>query len=574
MKTRASIKFGLIDVTAKNDSTLTVNNKMEFVDLEDLKRDDLEEIKYGTCEQNLFVLDGTFELVSKIDTLQDMGWWSNEISGETGIFNTPLILEINFTELHSSMGLTFIFSKTGDYCNNLNIKYYNSSNELLANLNFNPDEYRYVCNGIVENYSKIIITFYSTNHPYRYLKLYKILYGAEILFEGSNLLNANLLEEIDLLSSEISINTLDFQVFSKSDDFNILNPQGVYKLLQQRQKLEVTEFMLKDGLKLNMGTFYLDTWSNERERIMKFGAIDLIGVIDKTDFKGGMYENIRFESLINEIMTSAGVENVEYTIQEDLKDVLLSGYIPICSHRSALQQVLFVTGAVTDCSRSNQIKIYTIQDTEINSSIGKNRIFQGTKKIEQNELVTGIEVVAHQFLKSTQEEQLYAGTMNSGTIKIIFDEPVYDISCIGATIIESNCNYAIVSCNSTSDIVIKGYKYKDSLRSYLIELPGLNLKQKQNTLKVESAYLIHNGNALNIGNRILDYYQKTYNVAFTYVLTDGTMAKRIEIQTDFNHKLDGHIIKLDVDLTGGFIANTTVYAKVKEDDMNVETTDI
>lgn len=38
-------------------------------------------------------------------------------------------------------------------------------------------------------------------------------------------MSANILEEVDLLSSEISINTLDFTVYSEDDDFNIINPQ-------------------------------------------------------------------------------------------------------------------------------------------------------------------------------------------------------------------------------------------------------------------------------------------------------------------------------------------------------------
>ena len=51
MKTKASIMFGFVDVTAKQDSSLTVNDKQEFVDLADLKEDELEEVKYGTCEK-------------------------------------------------------------------------------------------------------------------------------------------------------------------------------------------------------------------------------------------------------------------------------------------------------------------------------------------------------------------------------------------------------------------------------------------------------------------------------------------------------------------------------------------
>ena len=95
MKTKASVKFGLIDVTAKKDSQLSVNDKQDFVDILDLKNDDLEETLYGTCEKNQFALDGSRELMP--EELDNMGWWSNQMSYENGYFATPLVLEINFT---------------------------------------------------------------------------------------------------------------------------------------------------------------------------------------------------------------------------------------------------------------------------------------------------------------------------------------------------------------------------------------------------------------------------------------------------------------------------------------------
>lgn len=233
-KTKTSIKFGLVDVTAKEDSQLNVNDKQEFVDLLDLKKEELEEIKYGTCEKNQFALDGSFELMP--EKLNNMGWWSNQMSDENGNFTTPLTMEINFTKPHSSLGLTFVFSKAKDYCNHLNLKFYGAEEQLLSDKDFNPNDFYYVCNNIVENYTKIVITFYSTNNPYRYLKLYQIIYGAIKIFEGDNLISANILEEVDLLSSEVSINTLDFTVYSEEDEFNIINPKRILSIVTTKAK--------------------------------------------------------------------------------------------------------------------------------------------------------------------------------------------------------------------------------------------------------------------------------------------------------------------------------------------------
>ena len=564
MKTSTKISFGLVDVTAKKDSQLAVNDKQNFVDITDLERNDIEEVKYATCEKNQFALNGTYELMPEIKNLDNMCWWSNKMSNENGEFETPLVMEINFTETHSSMGITLIFSQAGDYCNNLNLKYYDINNNLISNENFTPDNYKFVCNNIVENYAKIVITFYSTNNPYRYLKLYKILYGAEIIFEGENLMSASILEEVDLLSSEVSINTLDFTVYSADDKFNIINPKGFYRLLQQRQKLEVIEKLKKQNQEKEMGTFYLDSWVNEKDKTMKFGAIDLIGIIDKTDFNGGMYKNVIFSEVIKEIFTSAKLEEDEYEIQEDLKNIILTGYIPICSHREALQQVLFAVGAVADCSRSHKIKIYTIEDLEENNIIEKINIEQGSKRIEQNELVTGVSITSHNYKKGEELEELVKQEMEIGNNKILFSEPVSDLSCTGGTIIEFNCNYAIINCTEATEVIITGYKYKDNLQTHLVEVEDLKSTKIQNTLKIESAYLINKTNAITIAKKVLEYYQKTYKTNFKFLLKNETLTEDLEIETDFEQKLIGHITKLDIDLTGGFWANVELNARVKE----------
>lgn len=564
MKTKASIKFGFVDVTAKEDSNLTVNDKQNFVDILDLKEDDLEEIKYGTCEKNQFALDGSFELMPDVENLDNMGWWSYQMSNEVGNFATPLVMEINFSEVHSSLGLTFVFSEAGDFCSKLNLKYYDLQNNLISDVNFNPDSYIYVCNNIVENYAKIVVSFFSTNNPFRYLKVYKILYGADIVFEGDNLMNANILEEVDLLSSEVSINTLDFTTYSADDKFNIINPKGFYSLLQQRQKLDVTETFIKDNKVKEMGTFYLDTWANEKDKIMKFGAIDLIGIIDKTDFKGGMYTIISFYDLIKEIMTSVHLTEEDFEIEEDLKNVTLTGYIPICTHREALQQAVFAVGAVADCSRSSKIKIYTVKDQVENAVIERTNVFQDTKKLEQNELVTGVSIVAHNFTLGNEIEKLYDGTLDKGETKILFNEPVHDLTCSGGTIIESNCNYAVVSVSETSDVVVNGYKYKDNLQTYLVEVENLNISQKQNTLKIESAYLVNKSNAVSVAKKVLNYYQKTYKTSFDFLLKDECLSDDVQLEGDFEQKFVGHITKLDIDLTGGFLASTELNARVRE----------
>jgi len=77
MRTKTAISFGLVDVTAKPDSTFTTVDKQSFVNMQQLKHDELEIRKYATLEKDYFRLDGTFELFPDYPKEHDFGLWSS-----------------------------------------------------------------------------------------------------------------------------------------------------------------------------------------------------------------------------------------------------------------------------------------------------------------------------------------------------------------------------------------------------------------------------------------------------------------------------------------------------------------
>lgn len=559
MKTSTIIEYGAVDVTAKSDSNLSVSNSQDFSILSELKRANLPEKKYSTLEKNHFVLDGKSENMG--DNITEVGYWSKEMSDANGELNQPPVMTINFTQVHTSIGLTLTFSKFA-YCNNLKIQYYDSNNTLISENSYYPDDYEYFCEGTVANYKKIIITFYSTNIPYRYIKLYKILYGQAVLFEGDNLINANLLEQVNLLSDEISINTLDFTVYSDDDRFNILNPQGIYKTLQQRQELNV--YQSKNGELNNMGTFYIDNWQSKNDNKMEFSGIDLIGLLDKTNFDGGIYNNVTAENLITQIFNSAGFTSEYFTIQDELKNILLTGYIPVCTHREALQQVLFTIGAIANCARTDIIKIEEVEEIENPNQIPSGNVFKGTKEIEQGEIITGVLLQAHNYSQGTEQKKLFEGSLSAGTHKIVFNNPTHNVTCTGGTIQSSNANSVIISVSSNTNVVVQGYEYIDSTQDIFVGNSSLAGNEKSNVLKIDSVYLINSSNAEAIGQRVIDYYNGKYTTKFKYVLDDEKTADNVILDEQYGNILNGFITELDIDLTGGYVAKAKVIAKVED----------
>lgn len=563
MKTKTIIEYGAVDLTAKPDSQPTSSNAQSFAPASNLKND-VEEIRYSTLEKNYFVLDGSFTHLP--DTIGNIGYWSLARTGANKEFSTPITLTINFTKDHSSIGLTLRFAKLS-YCTHLKIAYYNSSNTLMEQSDFYPDNFEYFCEQLVINYRKIIITFYSTNEADRYIKLYNIMYGTGVIFEGDSLISANLIEEINPLSDELTINTLDFVCFTTDDRFNILNPQGIYLTFQKAQQLKA--YREENGEQELMGTFYLDEWENESEKSMRIRGIDLIGMMDKVEFNGGIYNNVSATTLIENILAKANI--LDYNI-ENIDGETITGHIPICTCREALQQVLFTLGAIADCSRSEQLNIYKLKPATTPKEIQSNTILKGTKKIKQGEIVTGISVTTHAYKLKREVETIYEEDLAAGTYKIIFDRPAANLSITGGTITESGVNYAIINATGSSSASSKYYGDKtvtitantyDDLTSTVTITDGEN-HDKTNILTITDCTLINSTNANTIATRLLNYYKNLYEDSLEIILgTEKAGDNIITERSDINH-LDGYVTRLDIDMTGGFLANANIIAKVSE----------
>ena len=564
MRTKTVIEYGAMDITAKNDATYTTTDIQSFSSANNLKNNPAE-IKYATLEKNYFALDGSFENMPT--NVGNVGYWSLTASDSNKEFTTPLTLTISFTKNHSSIGLTLRFSQYS-FCTHLKISYYDSSNALITEQEFYPDNYEYFCEDEAVNYRKIIITFYETNEANRYIKLYKILYGRTVIFEGDNLISANIIEELDPLSDELSINTLDFVCFANDDSFNILNPQGVYLTFQKTQSLKA--YRVENDVSTDMGTFYLESWDNESEKSMHIKGIDLLGILDKVEFNGGIYEETSAVTLIETIMTKANVSN--YVI-EDLTNETISGYLPICTCREALQQVLFVLGAVADCSRSETINIYKMSEAADPHVIEKDAVIQDTKEIKQGEIVTGVSVKTHRFKLKREVETLYEEKLSQGTYKITFDKPSANLQIEHATINEFGVNYAIITTDGSGsqssskyygnrNVLLTGNTY-DDLTNTLTITDGEE-HDKTNILSIDNCTLINGSNASDVATRILNYYKSQYTDTFDMILDTEKAGDNVITERSDVNELKGYITKLDIDMTGGFIANANIVAKVSE----------
>lgn len=472
MSVGVHISHGEIAVGAKENFIASASEKAPFVNFADLSNDIDIENYANPCEFYQTVLDGEAEPIPS--SLQDMGYWSEQITLNDGSFASPIRLEFSAPELFSSSGITLEFDTlNGIHPTRMLVEWYNGE-DLLSSMEFEPDSALYFCKNRVDLYNRLHITVYSLNMPYNRLKIRSIQYGFVLEIDAEDITRISLEQKIDVLSAELPISTVSYAFkSSKGADF----------IFQEKQPITV----MFDGDVISK------CFVKSAKRLDKFNwsvkAEESVGLLEQGKFLGGIYVRKNAKQLIDEIMLSA---KVDYEIDNIEDEVYVSGYLPISSCRLALQQVLFAIGAVIKTA-SREKPLITRLDDEVSQEITLDRIGQG-QAYNSNNIVTAVEVVSHQYVLSQDEKEVYKSNGASQTnVLVEFIEPLSDLRIEDGVILESGVNYALI--NAGENCVLYGKPYVDTRHTLSQRNPNTGYANAENIVRIDKATLITQDNA-------------------------------------------------------------------------------
>ena len=529
------IDYGGVAIGAKEDFVPEITDKADFVDLSELQQEGISFPNFGNpCELYSVALDGNVSAFPSDTVSANFGWWSEQISGEDGAFETPIVATFEADELYTSSGITFTFDTyNGIYATEVNIKWY-QGNTLLSDMDFYPDSAFYFCVNKVDFYNKLLITFKSINMPYNRLKLRTIEYGMRISFYGDELRDAKIIQEIDPLSTQISINTCDFTLESKRNiDFSFQERQPIN--IYFNDKLRATSFV--KGAKRKSK----NTWSIQSE--------DYIGLMEDIPYQGGIYYNKNAVELLTDIFETA---KVPFDIDAKFDDVIVTGHIPYTNCREALMQVAFAIQAAVDTSNSDLVNIFELNQ-EVSQTIPLSRIMQG-QSFEDETRVTAVEVTAHTFVKNTESIEVY-NSSNSGIgdeIMVVFNEPLHDLSIVNGEIISSGANHAVI--NAFTGCTLTGQKYNHIRTIKNKKNPLVLGTDTDNVISIRNASLVSNNNVDKILTKCYNYYAN--NSVINLNIVEG------KHEANSQHALYGQSLYGMVKYGGALKERTIVYDEI------------
>lgn len=452
-----------------------------------------------------------------------------------------------------------------------------------------------------------------TTHP-------RIQFG-ETIFGGDSIKYASVLEEVDPISNALPIGTFDFTLYSTDPNLSITNPLGIYAMFAKGQPVVIYEEV--NGVDVLIGQYYIDTWENTNEVLLKLSCVDALGMLDKLTYNGGMW--LTPTTLGERLQDVLGSVNFAYDLDPDLSAFPITGWSPICSRREALRQLAFASGATVTCARQSGIirigrtqlaggvykgvycgvvsagQSYTrgrrwrtspwtnlinagYTDSGIlcgvvgcgQSRVRAKRWRQGTWHLIVNDItitrsekgavspltlkpqVTGVEVLAHNWLAGTESMQLYNDTLEIGLHKIEFIQPCHTLVPTGATIAKSAANYAWLDVVTAGTVVLTGLKYVDTTKIFSVYDPDHDTK----TLQVPSAYFVNSVNAQETAQRVFSYFQQRYLQKAKLFAPIAATGNVVLIDTLYGLQIRGTMEKMDIDLAKGFVAQTDIVGVV------------
>lgn len=555
MKTGAEIEIKLFDVTAKEDSLPQCGQIQSFVSLAQLKEEGLEQPDCATLEENFFVLDGAMQPFPDAPVGRSWGLWSSEMSDADCRYTAPPRLRLDFAKGHSSVGLTLRFdARNNDWCRYLKATWFDSKGNILSVMDFYPTQPVFFLKNKVEAYHGIELEFFESDKPYRYMKLTGIDYGLLLVLGGTDLTSAELLEEADFAGGSLSVNTLDFSVYSETQQYSPLNPNGIFSTLQQKQR--VYAYALLDGQRQYMGGFFLDRWESGRKGDIRLSAVDAVGLMDNARFMGGIYEGTTAVEVLDAIFAVCGAG---YSLEPELAGKRLWGHIKVCSAREALRQAAFAIGGVVDASRSEMVRISRLPERP-SRLIDSNRKFVG-QSLKQKRAVTGIELTAHSFVKSEEDTTVFVAELETGEYDILLNEPACELAATNAQIVDAGVNHLRLKLTQPARATVTGKRYKDAKRLLYRRLSEETPNLADDRVKVETATLVSGQNAQEVLERLCMYYGYGYESELELPLGAEHIADMIAVQSAQGDSLKGLVERIELDLTGGCVARLTICAR-------------
>lgn len=225
--------------------------------------------KYATLEDNLWVLDGTYQYASSYDSNIYNGYIGDTLSDSICNFNGNVpTVTISFSKVHTETipGITITWGSAyeGEYAERYNVKWYNGNTLVESYTISDNKELVSVFPYDIKNYDKIVIEILKWSKPYHRARISHIMIGVERTYTKNDIFKYSHTMFVSPLSAELPKSEITFQLKNLNGEYNPDNLDGVTKYFLERQTVHVRYGYKFEGESevewIKAGKFFLSEW--------------------------------------------------------------------------------------------------------------------------------------------------------------------------------------------------------------------------------------------------------------------------------------------------------------------------
>lgn len=407
------------------------------------------------------------------------------------------------------------------------------------------------------------------------------------VYQDDQVVSANIMQAQDPLLTELAIGTLECVLYSSSDEFNILNPNGIMDYIAENQKV-VIYYDFPDNVSKQLGVYYVDSWEQERNRQMRLKCVDAIGLLEKQTYRGN-YTLVSGTTPpittlpVGQLFYNAGVINNKNWIYNNYPNSMrgaiagqleggtawTTNMLPITNSRELLQSILLANNCGILIKSDGTPYLFanwkngtgpsgTRRDyREVASQIiRKNRILYNSTTRELPEKINSIIQYRYTGIEKGDLETIYDGK-DDGIIT--FDNCYSDFTITNGTINESGRGYVKFTGTSTNNKVVRGKKNTLKGDKYVVQL--LNDEKGKVIENRTPISQLYGGYQEKFDPYWYNYYNNGFITTLDIILNSdmeevaGTIVKT---ELEPNKAYEGVIMECDIDVTGGMIATLKI----------------
>lgn len=326
-ETFIKLQYGITEPGLNAAATLTGTYAESFSTTADLANEQIKPIvAYANLERNSWRLDGSRAMYAVPPV--NPGFTSSKLSGSASTFSYYPKVTITFSEVHTVLipGITITWSNSfNEFAVKFRIQVYNGTTTVLDKTISDNNSVVSVVEQDIQNYDKIVITVMSWCQPYRRARIESIYLGILQIYTKSDLLEYKHEQTVDLLSASLPKNSITFKLDNSDNRWNPDSPTGVYKYLQEMQKIQA-EYGMKvaNGIEyIHGGTFWLTEWSTTNNKLeASFTARDAIAWMsdDYTGTRSGTLYEIATAAFVQAALENLSDGSPSYQIDESLQN--------------------------------------------------------------------------------------------------------------------------------------------------------------------------------------------------------------------------------------------------------------